>query len=127
MADVTVETELSWPPLPAGLVVESSNGAPDALLVSFPLVARPKELSELTRAEAAVLDGVLRGLSNAEIARRRGAAVRTVANQLASLFRKLGAHSRLDVALLASGTHGTEPRCPESRTAEPQGRRLRVR
>lgn len=53
--------------------------------------------SALTRAERAVVDGVLRGWSNAEIASSRGASVRTVANQLAKVFIKLGVRSRHEI------------------------------
>ena len=50
--------------------------------------------SALTQAERAVVDGVLRGWSNAEIASSRRASVRTVANQLGKVFLKLGVRSR---------------------------------
>jgi DNA-binding CsgD family transcriptional regulator len=44
------------------------------------------------------------GQSNAAIAKARGTHVRTVANQLAALFRKLGVASRAELrALLARG------------------------
>lgn len=48
----------------------------------------------LTAAESAVLDRLLQGASNADIARVRGASPRTVANQVASVLRKLGVASR---------------------------------
>ena len=48
----------------------------------------------LTPAEAEVARLALCGLSNAEIAEKRGRAVRTIANQLASIFDKLGISSR---------------------------------
>lgn len=56
----------------------------------------------LTGAEREVLRAVLEGRTNASIARDRGTAVRTVANQVAALFRKFGASSRLDLARRAS-------------------------
>lgn len=49
----------------------------------------------LTPAERDVAKMVLAGLSNDEIARRRGRSIRTVANQVAALFRKLQVSSRL--------------------------------
>src|SRR5262245_34236091 len=52
---------------------------------------------QLTDAERAVLAGVLHGDSNAEIARQRGTRPRTIANQVASLFRKFGVRSRLEL------------------------------
>ena len=56
----------------------------------------------LTGAEREVLDLLLRGLSNAEIAARRHRSGRTVANQVASLLAKHGVHGRAELfALLA--------------------------
>jgi DNA-binding NarL/FixJ family response regulator len=51
---------------------------------------------------------VLEGKSNQEIAKSRRTAVRTVANQVASIFRKLGVGSRSELyAFVASGKkHG---------------------
>ncbi len=58
--------------------------------------------TRLTAAEQGVAGLVAAGLSNAEIARRRGVSPRTVANQAASIFRKFGVRSRLGLhALLA--------------------------
>jgi DNA-binding CsgD family transcriptional regulator len=51
----------------------------------------------LTAAERDVVQRVVDGRSNAEIARARGTAVSTVANQLASIFRKLGVGSRFEL------------------------------
>lgn len=59
---------------------------------------------EMTQAEYDVARQVVLGLSNATIAQRRGTAQRTVANQLASLYRKLKVQSRLELALVMS-TH----------------------
>lgn len=52
----------------------------------------------LTNAERAVMALLLEGKSNAEIAKARKTAVRTVANQVASLFRKYGVGSRAELA-----------------------------
>jgi DNA-binding CsgD family transcriptional regulator len=57
---------------------------------------------DMTRAEHEVARQVVLGLSNATIAARRGTAQRTVANQLASLYRKLKVQSRLELALVLS-------------------------
>jgi DNA-binding CsgD family transcriptional regulator len=54
----------------------------------------------LTPVEAEVTRLLAAGLSNAEIARVRGTARRTVANQVASVFRKLGVSSRLELNTL---------------------------
>ena len=51
----------------------------------------------LTAAERAVALLALRGLTNRDIARLRGVSARTVANQLASVFRKMGVGSRREL------------------------------
>ncbi|CAN5767663.1 hypothetical protein BH11MYX4_BH11MYX4_35440 [soil metagenome] len=56
------------------------------------------DLSSLTQAERSVTAGLLNGHDNARIARERGTSVRTVANQVASIFRKLGVSSRGELA-----------------------------
>lgn len=60
--------------------------------------ARPAaDLSSLTAAEREVMGLVADGLSNADIAKRRGTSARTVANQLAAMFKKLGVGSRSEL------------------------------
>ena len=71
------------------------------LMLSFS-VEGGEPAPQLTAAEREVLQAVLDGRTNASIARDRGTAVRTVANQVAALFRKFGASSRLDLARRAS-------------------------
>ena len=61
-------------------------------------VTPPAAVPQLTPAEREVLEDVIRGGSNREIAARRRASVRTVANQVAGLLKKLGAASRLELA-----------------------------
>lgn len=61
---------------------------------------RPYVINNLTSAENAVAHGVFRGLSDAEIAQERGASVRTVANQLRAIFRKLSIQSRSELVVL---------------------------
>jgi DNA-binding NarL/FixJ family response regulator len=62
-------------------------------------IAKSVALEELgvTEAECAVAFLVLEGLSNVEISRRRGTSTRTVANQLASIYRKLGIGCRIEL------------------------------
>lgn len=74
------------------------------VLVSLPVADAGG--SQLTDAERAVAELAARGLSNAAIAARRGCAQRTVANQLAAVFKKLGVTSRreLGVRLFRQGT-----------------------
>lgn len=64
-------------------------------MFSYPLPS-PALPASLSPAERAVALALLEGHSNAEIAEARGTSVRTVANQLASLFRKLGVGSRAE-------------------------------
>jgi DNA-binding CsgD family transcriptional regulator len=59
---------------------------------------RPRSASKLTAAELAVALLALQGLSNREIADLRKAALPTVSNQLASIYRKLGVGSRAELA-----------------------------
>lgn len=61
----------------------------------------------LTEAERAIASLLLAGESNQAIALRRGTSTRTVANQIASIFAKLGVQSRSELAFLcASGRSG---------------------
>jgi DNA-binding NarL/FixJ family response regulator len=54
--------------------------------------------STLSATERCVVSEVLGGKSNAEIAQARGTSTRTVANQIANAFRKLGVRSRGELA-----------------------------
>jgi DNA-binding NarL/FixJ family response regulator len=58
---------------------------------------RPRGLRGLTPRERAVAEGVARGESNRDIATRLGRSERTIANQLASIYRKLGVASRSEL------------------------------
>jgi DNA-binding CsgD family transcriptional regulator len=55
-------------------------------------------LPHLTDAERSVLNDLLEGKTNAQIAALRMTSPRTVANQVASLFRKLSVRSRGELA-----------------------------
>lgn len=66
---------------------------PQIALLSF----TPRLHSKLTAAEQDVALLILRGLSNAAIARVRGTSVRTVANQVAAILDKVGVGSRLEL------------------------------
>jgi DNA-binding NarL/FixJ family response regulator len=54
----------------------------------------------LSTAERDVARLVVAGWTNAQIAGARGSATRTVANQVASVFRKLGVDRRAELAAL---------------------------
>jgi two-component system, NarL family, nitrate/nitrite response regulator NarL len=56
----------------------------------------------LTQRETEVLKGVTRGLSNKEIARELNLAEVTIKLHLRSVFRKIGARSRADAAVMAA-------------------------
>ncbi|HEY4243297.1 MAG TPA: helix-turn-helix transcriptional regulator [Kofleriaceae bacterium] len=72
------------------------------VLLSVPRTAGGM-LDGLTAAERQVTLAVLSGLSNAEVARMRGSSPRTIANQLATIFKKLGVHSRSELAARGRG------------------------
>ena len=56
----------------------------------------------MTAAERAVAELVARGATNQEIAQLRRTSTRTVANQVASILRKLGLSSRVAIAALVA-------------------------
>lgn len=65
------------------------------IVVSAPLAGAH---GALTLVEREVAQLIARGMSNAEIARSRGTSVRTVANQVRSIFMKLDVDCRRKVA-----------------------------
>ena len=67
------------------------------LAIPKPQLRLPKGLTD---AETSVAMLIVAGLSNAEIAEARGCAIRTVANQVASLLVKSGAASRYELIAL---------------------------
>jgi DNA-binding CsgD family transcriptional regulator len=69
----------------------------EALLVDMGPSPETILASRLTSAERQVAALVLDGLSTAEIAELRRSAYRTVANQLASIYEKLGVGSRVEL------------------------------
>jgi DNA-binding CsgD family transcriptional regulator len=82
-------------------------GDEDLIVVSVPCGV-PASV-DLTDAERDVVALALRGDSNAEIAQARGTSARTVANQLASAYRKLGVTGRNQLAALGRRGGGDEP------------------
>jgi len=64
----------------------------------------------LTSAEKSVVSAIFEGKSNEAIARDRGTSPRTVANQVASIFRKHAVASRAElVAQYLSGVSASSP------------------
>ncbi|HEV8548090.1 MAG TPA: helix-turn-helix transcriptional regulator [Polyangiaceae bacterium] len=93
---------------PRGLEVHTLATSDDEyLLVSYdlPTAVAP---AGLTRAEEDVALAVSSGLTNGEIAEQRGTSQRTVANQLRSIFAKLGLSSRAELVLLSMRAPGAQ-------------------
>ncbi len=86
-------------------------GAEGYVVVSLPLSPFLEPLSPAERETAA---GLLRGLGNAEIAAARQVSVRTVANQVASILRKLQVGTRVEaIARLKLSEPITQDRPPQ--------------
>jgi DNA-binding CsgD family transcriptional regulator len=89
-------------------VVSLQVGEAQFAVLSVPL-ADSSTLLELTPVERQVAQLAAAGLSNAAIGRCRGTAERTVANQMASILRKLRVSSRYELAArLALSSLGKE-------------------
>jgi DNA-binding CsgD family transcriptional regulator len=81
-------------------------GIDEFALISFDWVKREDDheaAARLSPSERAVADLAAQGHSNAAIARIRSTSVRTVENQIASVYRKLGLDSRRGLALVRAG------------------------
>jgi DNA-binding CsgD family transcriptional regulator len=63
-------------------------------------VASVERFAALTPAERSVAFLAASGATHAEIAKARGSSPRTVANQLARIYRKLGVGSRVELVAL---------------------------
>jgi DNA-binding NarL/FixJ family response regulator len=89
-------------PRPRGLrATEFQLGGERLRVLSFPLEDLDLPAS-LSCAEREVARALVEGRSNAVIAAERGTSVRTVANQVATVFRKMNARSRSEfIAALA--------------------------
>ena len=100
----TSSRDLSGVPPHKNLQVDRLRiGGDEYVVMSWPRDVGMERLDELTSAERAVTKLVLSGKSNSEIARQRGTSPRTVANQLASLYRKLGVRSRRELSARLAG------------------------
>lgn len=71
----------------------------DGAYVCIAITAADPE-SPLSEAEMAVAELFVKGLSTSEIASSRGVSASTVRNQVASIYRKLEVHSKVDLARL---------------------------
>jgi len=83
-------------------VTEFSVADEELVVISLPLAAF-EVAGALTPAEREVVMGLLEGRSNADIASERGTSQRTVANQIASIFEKVGVRSRAELAARIRG------------------------
>jgi DNA-binding NarL/FixJ family response regulator len=93
-----VRERASQDPAPAGLQVSTLRVAGEELVViSYESESGPEE--GLTPAEREVAVLAAGGAKNAEIAAKRKTSLRTVSKQLAAVHRKLGVHSRAELAL----------------------------
>jgi len=76
---------------------EFTVGEETFVLLSVPL-RNESGVEPLTAVEREIAAMVVEGMSNAEIAKVRGKSVRTIANQVASAFRKLRVGSRVELS-----------------------------
>ncbi len=83
-------------------VSEMRLGDLELVVVSTP-IAESDVLGRLSPAEREVALLASAGCPSREIAERRGTSERTVANQLASIFKKLGMSSRTELARAVLG------------------------
>jgi two-component system nitrate/nitrite response regulator NarL len=81
--------------VPADLLLAPEKSAGDNAL-------GPQWLKVLTARELEVLKAVTRGLSNKEVGRELGLAEVTIKLHLRSIFKKMGARSRSDAAVIAT-------------------------
>ncbi|HTB74283.1 MAG TPA: helix-turn-helix transcriptional regulator [Polyangiaceae bacterium] len=90
------------PSTPEGLEARSFKiEADEYVLLSFPVRAlRVSGGARLSPSERDIVARVLRGQSNRAIASDRRTSPRTVANQLAAIYSKLGVRSRRELAAI---------------------------
>jgi DNA-binding CsgD family transcriptional regulator len=73
--------------------------ADDTLLVGASPLIDERTAAGLTRVENTMVVQLVAGSTNADIASRRGVSERTVANQVQSIFRKMGVRSRAELVV----------------------------
>jgi DNA-binding NarL/FixJ family response regulator len=89
----------AWPSVMWASSTSSSEGRQLVLRYMPPSWSLPANLS---CAEKAIVRAMLSGQSQAAIACTNGVAPRTVANQIASVYRKVNVHSRMDLFVALS-------------------------
>ena len=68
-------------------------------------IAADPPVANLTKRQLEILDSIVRGLSNADIAKQYNISEITVKNHLTSIFAKIGASSRTEAATIALRKH----------------------
>ena len=84
-------------PTSESTLVEIPIGDETLVIIASPRVHRGAHSEALTAAEIEILSLLLAGNSNTEIAKSRGTSVRTVANQIASIYRRFGVSGRAEL------------------------------
>ena len=101
--------KLPMPVPPAGLTGHVLRvGREEYVMLAWPAKSGGM-LQDLSPAESEVVQLAASGLSNSQIANARRKSLRTIANQLASAFRKLGIRSRLELFAIFSGAPRRSP------------------
>lgn len=90
---------------PKALEVRRLGSDDEFVLLSWPVPLEAPVGDQLTPAEREVLALVVTGASNAQVARKRGTSVRTVANQMSRLLAKLHAGSRYELVRRFGGAN----------------------
>ena len=96
------ELDLTWVLQDGQLLVALSY--PVTELVARDKLQGAEPFRRLTRAEWDILEQIVARRSNAEISRQRATSARTVANQIAGIFRKLGIGSRRELTSLVDNS-----------------------
>lgn len=97
VADALQDVGILIPPPPA---LRAASLSDDIAVLSAPVRDRTGSPPGLTRAEREVLDLLLSGASNRDIAVARGTSIGTVSVQVSAVMHKLGAASRAEVMYL---------------------------
>jgi DNA-binding NarL/FixJ family response regulator len=84
----------------------------DTIVVSAGPIPLPEQLTD---AERAVVQALLAGRTNTEIAEERGKSAKTIANQLYAIYRKLGVGSRDELAAFLMQRLSTAMKTPPTR------------
>jgi DNA-binding NarL/FixJ family response regulator len=93
---------------PTGLAAYRLHvGETELVVLEWPIGPALEAGTALTPAEREVVELALAGLSNPQIARHRRCSTRTIANELAAAYRKLGIGSRAELGSWAARKGGS--------------------